>query len=310
MRRSVTCSSCGAKIREGRERCLRCGEPLQAVETPTEAPGRGRASTVVAAVLLSGLVALLILGVMAGMPRRPAAVTVALSPTISPRTVAPSPAVPAGPSETDDAQPGFLDTVRSGNVRYARGDFASAAEQYRQAVDSDPGNIEALNNLGQVLVRLDRVAEAVEYLRRGVALAPDYWALRFNLARAHAQLGEWPQAVAEYRQAIRVFPDDYATHYNLGLALHKQGDEAAAVEEFKKAIELAPIEPTFHLSLGISYEQLKRPLDAAGAYARYLELAGDAPDAERVRARIIQLTSSQGPREGAPPAGGGTTVLR
>jgi Flp pilus assembly protein TadD len=97
--------------------------------------------------------------------------------------------------------------------------------------------------------------------------------------------------VAEYEVARRLFPNDYVTEFNLGLAHHKQGNEAAAVEAFRRAIALQPNDASFHLALGISLEKLPQPSEAAAAYSRYLELSPEAPDAEKVRARIAQLSA-------------------
>jgi cytochrome c-type biogenesis protein CcmH/NrfG len=56
------------------------------------------------------------------------------------------------------------------------------------------------------------------------------------------------------------------------------------------------------MALGISYERLQKPADAAAAYREALRLAPDAPDADKVTARIAEL-SGQTPAQ--PPAGSG-----
>ena len=98
-----------------------------------------------------------------------------------------------------------------------------------------------------------------------------------------------------YRAAQQIFPNDYATAFNLGLALHRLGDEAGAVDAYNKAIQLDPNDASFRLALGTSLERLQRPRDAAAAYDEYLRLAPSAPDAEKVRARIAQLTQAPPP---------------
>ena len=124
------------------------------------------------------------------------------------------------------------------------------------------------------------------------------WAPRFNLAHAYGQLGDWTRAAAEYRTAAERFPDDYVTHFNLALALRKAGQETSAVTELERAVQLAPGEASFRLSLGLSYERLDRATDAVRAYREYLDLAPDAPDADKVRARVQALTQ---PGQPSPP---------
>jgi tetratricopeptide (TPR) repeat protein len=186
----------------------------------------------------------------------------------------------------------FVDDRRGGGLAYQSGNYEEALSIYRAALARDPDDSETLSNMGQVLVRLQRTEEALPLFQRAIRLAPDRWAYRFNLARAHGLLGNWTDAVAEYQAARQLFPNDYATEFNLGLALHKAGNEAEAVEAYTRAIALEPNDAAFHLALGNSYEKLRRTGDAAAAYIRYVELAPDAPDAEKVRARILQLANA------------------
>ena len=183
---------------------------------------------------------------------------------------------------------GFVDPKQGGKAAYASGNHATAVEQYRQAAEHNPNDADALNNLGQTLVRVGKAAEALPYFQRAVSLYPSVWAYRFNLAKAHGEIGNWREAVENYRHAQTLFPDDYVTTFNLGMALHKLGDEEAAVTEFRRG-RARPGEASFHLSLGISYEQLNKPGEAANAYERYLSLSPSAAEADKLKARIEQL---------------------
>ena len=207
--------------------------------------------------------------------RQPAA-----RPDAAPRTAPP------------DAERPFLDPAGKGTVAYSAGDYASALARFEEAVKQNPQDAESLSNLGQVLVRMQRTAEAIPYFERATTLNPSRWAYRFNLSRALALLQRWDEAVASYRQAQALFPDDYATTFNLALTLHKKGDDAGAVTEYKKAIALNPNDASFRMALAISYEALQQKPEAAGQYVEYLRLSPLAADAERVRAKIAQLTGA------------------
>ena len=204
---------------------------------------------------------------------------------------APAPAPPSGvaTAEPDSTRP-FLDPAGSGTTAYAAGDYEGALAHYRAAIESNPQDAESHSNLGQMLVRLKRPAEALPYFDGAIAIIPQRWAYHFNRARALALLERWDEAVAGYRQAEALMPDDYATIFNLGQALHRKGDEAAAVEAYQRAITLSPQDASFRMALGTSYERLQKPADAAAAYGEYLRLSPDAADAERVRARVAELT--------------------
>jgi Flp pilus assembly protein TadD len=238
----------------------------------------------------AGAFAVLVIGLW--FSRDPAPVVSVARPTAKP--IAPSVEAQAAlppPAPPEPAERPFVDPAGKGSLAYAAGDYNASLVQYLAAVEKNPQDSESLSNLGQVLVRLNRTAEAIPYFERAVAILPARWAYHFNLARAQGLLGRTDDAIAGYRRAQQLFPGDYATAFNLGMTLHHKGDEAAAVEEYRKAITLLPDDASFRKALGISYERLQKGPEAAAAYQEYLRLSPDAPDAEKVRARIAQLQS-------------------
>jgi tetratricopeptide (TPR) repeat protein len=194
----------------------------------------------------------------------------------------PSLAVPAPAAIATSAQ-------FAGEKAYGGGDLNSAVKQFQAAVDANPNDARALNSLAQLLVRLGRSTEAIQYLDRAVRIAPDNWAYQFNRARAYAQTQQWGEAITGYRTAERLFPADYATTYNLAKALQAGGDLEGAIASYQKAIQLAPGQSDFQLSYGLALELAKRPQDAAAAYRRYLELEPQSAEAEKVKAHLAEL---------------------
>jgi Flp pilus assembly protein TadD len=289
------CSACGAKMKASRRACLRCGEKLIADDAgpPPEPSLLSKFVARYRAPLLAGgiVVPLVTVWVTVSLitpddpPVQPAQHTAAVPTPKAPAAEVPQ--SPTGPGAV--SEPGFLDAGRGGTAAYTRGDFASAILRFQEAIEKNPNNLDALNNLGQALVRTGRAAEAVPYFERAIALNPTNWGPRFNLGHAYGELHDWPKAVIAYKSASQVFPDDYVTEYNLGLAQHQMGQEEEAVQTYRKAIALAPGEATFHVSLGISYERLQKPVDAIQAYEDYLALAPEAPDAAKVKSRIESL---------------------
>jgi Flp pilus assembly protein TadD len=301
----IICAACGAKFRTGMKRCPRCRAVVVA-PNPVAAAAASRKLQKAAAVLT--VVFALILGILwlrqeKAPAAQPSAKTTAdplasrrpQTATVQPGATAQQPASPERP---------FMDPSAKGLVAYAGGDFKTALAGYRSAVERDPQDAEAWSNLGQVLVKLNDVPQALTCFDRALALRPAQWTYRFNRARALGLLGRWDDAIVDYRQAQQLFPSDYVTTFNLGLALHKKGDEAAAVKTYQQAISLAPEDASFRMALGISLEQLGNRTEAAEAYREYLRLAPSAADADKVRAKIAQLgtTAALAP---APASGPG-----
>jgi Flp pilus assembly protein TadD len=296
----VICASCGARMKADRRWCLKCDEPLVGLPHFDDASLR-RDRLLVAATVVSLFVVLAIALVWesrqpqldeAARPAAGALQTQAASASVS--AAAPT----AARSDLDAFVPvTSLEASRSGAASFAGGDFDQARRRYEEALARQPDDPEALNSLGQALIRLHRPDEAIERFTRAVQLAPQKWAYHFNLAHALAEQGKWEPAIAEYRTAAGLFPTDYATQYNLAMALHKKGDEAGAVLEFQKAIALAPSEATFHLSLAISLEKLGRVGEARQEYARYLEMNPETPEAARLKTHIEDLSREHDGRD-------------
>jgi tetratricopeptide (TPR) repeat protein len=291
---AVICAACGAKVKSGRVKCLRCGEPLVArqdvpVPTPRAIPWK-TVGLVTGCVVLGGVAA----AVLTGRLTQPSQSTTSTSPdasrvvNASPRSASASTSRGGGPDPASLAVPDLI----AGQQAYVSGNIDASVQQLQAAVHANPDDPRALSDLGLVLVRTGRAREAITYLDKAVSLKSDSWAYQFNRARAYAQLEEWGQAVEGYRTAARLFPDDYATQYNLAKALQASGNIGDALAAYEKAIEFAPGQSDFQLSYGLALETAKRPQDAVAAYRRYLELEPDSPQAERVKKRLATLGAS------------------
>jgi tetratricopeptide (TPR) repeat protein len=289
---AIICEKCGAKLRPGRDRCPRCRAFIKAPD-PALAAADSRKLLRATGVLVGGF--LLLLAVL--WWRRDAAPVASPS---RPVAAAPSPKrdatgnanqTQAGASQLGRDRP-FLDAADEGALAYEAGDLATSLAKFQAAIERNPQDTDSLSNLGQVLVKMNRPADAIPYLSRAASLAPDRWAYQFNLARALGLVGRLEESIQGYRRAQELFPNDYVTTFNLALSLHKNGDEAAAVDQYQKAITLQPDDASFRKALAISYERLQKSTEAAAAYQEYLRLSPAAPDADKVRARIAELTGA------------------
>jgi len=305
----VVCPKCGTRIKAGRAHCLRCLADLPSPDQPIIPPiweslGLSQQQKVAVAAVATVLVVALVALMWQMAPEyvdteaRPAAAQEVLSPRPAAQPPQPAaeptpvaPAVVQASVSTTTTTPAVVDGNRTGAVEYARGNFEGARAAYEQALASKPDDAETLNNLGQVLVRLNRANDAIPRFERAIELVPEKAVFHFNLGFAAAQLNRWDRAVSEYREAMKLFPTDYATQYNLAMALHKKGDEKAAIPEFEKAIALAPGEPSFHLSLGMSLERVGRTADAVREYRTYLEMDPSSADAGRLKEHVASLSA-------------------
>ena len=296
----IVCAACGAKLRSDRTRCLRCGAPtardLRAANPRTlGALGAG------AAVVAVGVLAVVVLHRTlqeSPAPVRLAPAFTSASPTRRAADVTTA-AVPApAPAQV------VLSANRDAAAAMSLGDVDGAIDDLTKAVQADPQNAMALNNLGQALVRAGRARDAVPYFDRAIGISGATWAYHFNRARAFEDLKQWDLAIADYREAERLFPDDYATAFNLARALEADGNLPQAIDAYDRAITLAPGQADFRLARGHALGEAGRSKDAAAAYRTYLDLEPNGRDADKIKARIAQLEgTTPAPAGAASPAG-------
>jgi protein O-GlcNAc transferase len=304
VRSAVVCQNCGAKVRDDRNRCPRCRAHLTRPDPAVAAASSRRLMRVTAIVVGVFALAIAVLWLIRDPTGHLPVQTAGANPLSGPRAVAPA-AEPAAAAPDSMERP-FLEPAGAGSLAYTAGDYNASLAQYLAAVQKNPDDAESLSNLGQVLVRLNRVPESIAYFERATAILPGRWAYQFNLARALGLLGRLDESIAGYRRAQQLFPDDYATTFNLAMTLHHKGDEVGAVDQYQKAITLQPDDASFRKALGISYEKLQKGPEAAAAYQEYLRLSPSAPDANEVRVRIALLQA--GPAAETPVQSPGALV--
>ena len=231
---AVVCASCGTRFKRDRDRCPRCRARPAVVDPAAVAASSRRLARIGASVMVVGVMG--VAGVWLLAPE--AKTSVPTGPVVDPlaarRAAAHTPDVAPAPAPAPAERP-FMDPVGAAYESYQAGDFGSALKHYQEAAARNPQDPEALSNLGQVLVRLGRVAEALPYFSKALELNPDRWTYQFNRARAEGLLEHWTECIAGYRRAQQLFPNDYATAYNLALALHRSGDDEGAVGELRAA---------------------------------------------------------------------------
>lgn len=294
------CPGCGARTLAGWRVCPRCRGSLangpsrgtSAAAAPQSAGSGSRYLVAGAGVLV---VAVIGLGVWQATREAPQPLGEVASEAVRKPAVGVEERPADGPAGLPQAPVITGEAARRGLQAYAEGNMTAALAAFQQAVADQPQDAESLNNLGQVLVRLGRVPEALPLFDRAIALAPGKWSYRFNRARARGLAGDWAGAVEGYEEADGLFPDDYATLFNLGLALQKLGRHADAAPVLERAASQSEADASLLLPLGLSYEALGRNAEAIEVYRRYLEQAPASADAPAVQARLERLGSNSQP---------------
>ena len=145
----------------------------------------------------------------------------------------------------------------------ARGKLDAAIKEYKRAVDLAPHDTNALNRLGDLLVRVSRIPEAIDVYQR--------------IADHFSEDGFFLKAIAIYKKVNRLDPRRTETYERLANLYFKQG----LVVEGRQQL----------LTLADWFLRSKQPDEAMRVYRRLVELE---PSNFQARAKLVDLSVQQG----------------
>jgi len=187
-----------------------------------------------------------------------------------------------------------------------------AISEFTRALSIYPQYLRALNDLGVLYLKLNRLNEAAATFTQAISLNPHFYFPRLNLGVAYNRQGNFGEAVKVLDKLAKEQPSlasariqlaealvglaqtDAAqeqlrlalagnnldgamradAHFKLGMLLDREERYAAAMAEFEKAIAINPQAANAHLYLGGAQLQLKKMAEAEASLLKAYELGG------------------------------------
>lgn len=128
---------------------------------------------------------------------------------------------------------------------------AEAAQEFTEAVRLTPTFAEAHNNLGDALATEDRLPDAIAHFQIAARLKPDFVEAQVGLGNALLKSGRAAEALPHYEAALAQNPQLPEAHNGRGAALAMLGHDADAMAEYNEALRLRPDLPTAHLNIAV-----------------------------------------------------------
>lgn len=156
--------------------------------------------------------------------------------------------------------------------------------------------------LGELLRREGRGAEAAEALRSGLAHHPRYVAAWVALGRACVDAGQATEAVHSLEQAIALDPQNPVAWRLLGEAHLALGERPAALEAMKHSLELVPGDAVLQSAVDAISAELASPPTPEGPQAAGPPAAAlIEPDEVFAQAEEVELAVPAAEEAPAPP---------
>jgi tetratricopeptide (TPR) repeat protein/glutathione synthase/RimK-type ligase-like ATP-grasp enzyme len=142
--------------------------------------------------------------------------------------------------------------------------------------------------LANLLLRLSRAGDAVEWFDAALKLRADYPEALAAKGLALQALDRPGEAVSSYDRALALRPDDPDTLYNRGVALETLGDAQAALRSYEQALARRPDYAAGLSRQSALLESMGRLKEADAALDRLLAAAPADPDALAAKGNLFQ----------------------
>jgi len=120
------------------------------------------------------------------------------------------------------------------------GTFDTAEAAYRRAIELDPTLANAFTNLGNLMVRRERIEEARKLYQHALALDPEQPEAHYNAGFLAFDCGDIPAAVESFGRALSSDPSFADAHFNMAMALSELGRFDAARPHWEMYLQLDP----------------------------------------------------------------------
>jgi Flp pilus assembly protein TadD len=165
------------------------------------------------------------------------------------------------------------DLNESARTAMQNGNFPLAIQLLKRAVEVEPKNKYAWNNLGLCYLSIRQSTEAVGAFQKALEVNPyDEFAYN-NLGRAYWQDRKYDDAANAFHKQLENNPLDKFAHANLGAMYAEWHKYDLAAPELEKAASLTPDDAGLQVSLGDAYLNLGKDDKALAAFDRAVDIS-------------------------------------
>lgn len=184
-----------------------------------------------------------------------------------------------------------LEKYKAAAEKISKNDLKGALPLLDEAIVLHPNFAVAHYEKGAVHLKLQETDKAVESFAKAIAIKPDYFEAKYGYGKAMFEKKDYEVAEAVFRDVLKQKNDLAEAHLNLGISLFYLKNGTEAESELKTAIAAKGGDrlALAHLYLGQIYILKKQNADAITELEKYVDLAPQAPNVEKIKAKITDL---------------------
>ena len=139
-----------------------------------------------------------------------------------------------------------------GNISKLLSNNKLAIKYFNIAIEYDPSNYQAYNNLGVIYHDLGDFRNSFDCLSKATELNKFYPEAFFNLANTFRSVKEYKSAIYFYKESLDINPNYAKSLNNMGVCYHKLGDYLMAIKIYNKLKSINPYDANCKWNLAIS----------------------------------------------------------
>ena len=163
-----------------------------------------------------------------------------------------------------------------GRVYYTQNSFRPALGIFRRLIEENPRSFKGYDNLGLCYEALAETDDAIAAFKKAQMLArtedPSYDWPYANMAEMLIKLNRVDEALPYAQEAARIDPKSARDQFLLGKALSRQRDIRASIEHLRRAGQLDLNYPEPHYLLGQLYRKVGRSAEADHEFAIFEDI--------------------------------------
>jgi predicted O-linked N-acetylglucosamine transferase (SPINDLY family) len=200
---------------------------------------------------------------------------------------------PRHAAATEATQPGAAAEANAATIQAAfalhqKGELIRAEAMYREILQSQPQNFDALQLLATIAAQRDNFATAVELFDQALKINPLHASSLYNRGVALRNLKRSEEALDSQDRALRIKPDYAEAHCSRGNALRDLKRAEEALDSYDRALSIRPDYAEALLNRGNALRDQRRLEEAVASYDRLLKVQPDHVGALNNRGSVLR----------------------